>query len=155
MSDDINELLDETFDFCIEQLEEAGDEVFRLSTPIQTVLTVYNAQGIIDNGGFQYFFENDFPQTPPYSFFSDAYRRIGAECAADNIDKAARLFGFENPHLDMEKRQRFLDEISEDEANEDSLFHRLGDEICGDDSVFEKLADYIKQNIQYFRKNNN
>src|SRR5690348_960937 len=62
--------------------------------------TIYTAQGIINNGGFRYFFENDFPNHPPYSDFSDAYRQIGMTEFGDWIDRATSLFGFPDPHLD-------------------------------------------------------
>ena len=51
----------------------------------------------LNNGGFRYFFENDFPNHPPYSDFSDDYREIGVTDVADWIDAAAALFGFPDP----------------------------------------------------------
>ena len=140
MDADKEELLDKISDYCMELLEEAKNDPSKLPIPIQTVIAIYSAQGIIDNGSFQYFFESDFPQTPPYSFFSDAYRRIGAEKAARNIELAVGMFGFPDPHLQIEKRRSFLDRIMDDD---NSPFHELGDEVCGDESVWEKLADYV------------
>jgi hypothetical protein len=42
---------------------------FQLSEPLQTCWAVENAQGIIDNGGLQYFFDSDWDGNSPYSFF--------------------------------------------------------------------------------------
>src|SRR4026209_325238 len=64
-----------------------------ISHPRRVFIRVYSAQPVIDNGGFVYFFENDWPGNPPYSSFSEAYREIGATDVADWIDRAARLFG--------------------------------------------------------------
>ena len=66
------------------ELKRAGNDVTRLSEPHRTVVVIHAAQGIIDNGGLIYFFESDWPGTPPYSVFSDAYRRIGKTDAADD-----------------------------------------------------------------------
>ncbi len=55
-----------------------------------TVWAVEQAQGIIDNGGFQYFFENDWPENPSYSVFIDSFRRIGAGEAADIASRMPR-----------------------------------------------------------------
>ena len=145
MNIDKEEILEKVSGYCFEQLNKASGPS-HLKIAIQTVIAVYPAQGIIDNGSFQYFFESDFPQTPPYSFFSDAYRRIGAEQAANNIDKAVELFGFSDPHLNIEKRGVFLDQ----RMDEDCLFHQLGDQVCGDESVWEKLADYVIKNIEEY-----
>lgn len=143
---DKEEILEKVSDFCFQELDEADNDPSRLNISVQTVIAIYTAQGIIDNGGFQYFFENDFPENPAYSFFSEAYRRIGAERTANNIEKAVALFGFSDPHLNVEKRRSFLAQI----ADGDHLFHKLGDVICGDESVWEKLADYVIENKAEF-----
>ena len=44
----------------------------------ERTIVVYAAQGIIDNGGFQYLFESDFPGCPPCSLTVPAFRRNGA-----------------------------------------------------------------------------
>ena len=138
--------LDKISDYCFQKLEDVNNDTSKLNPVLQTVIAIYSAQGIIDNGGFQYFFENDFPQNPSYSFFSDSYRTIGADKAADNIDKAIQLFGFQEPHKHIEQRIQFL----EQNDNEELPFHKLGDEICGDDSIWEKLADYTMENKEVF-----
>src|SRR3954462_213387 len=73
---------------------------YQLKEPLLTVWAVEQAQGIIDNGGFQYFFENDWPENPEYSLFVDAFRRIGAAEAADCIQDAASMFPSSTPQLD-------------------------------------------------------
>jgi len=90
-------------------LSKANEDPQRLDFPFQTVVVLYSAQGVIDNGGFRYFFESNFPVKPPYSMFSQAYKQIGATKAAENIDRAVEMFGIRNPHLNCKKRNEFLD----------------------------------------------
>jgi hypothetical protein len=71
------------------------------------VAILYSEQAIIDNGGFQYLFENDLPSQLPYLKVVEAYRRIGAHEAADRPQKAVAMFPFENPHLHQEYRLKF------------------------------------------------
>ena len=59
---------------AFKRLEALGNDVTLLSVPFQTIVAVTTAQGIIDNGGLEYFFGADFPNHPPYSFFVEAYR---------------------------------------------------------------------------------
>lgn len=143
----MNDFLEKASDYAFRKLEEADGDISKLSIPLQTVVAIYTAQGIIDNGGFQYFFESDFPNNPNYKLFSLSYKRIGAESAAENIDKAVALFGFENPHLYEDKRQQYLEAL-DDEA----LFIKLGDEICGDESIWEKLNIYATSEQEAFIK---
>lgn len=107
MSED---LLDVVSDAAFAKLESVGGNPQQLSDPAQTIVVVYAAQGVMDNGGLHYFFENDWPNHPPYSFFADAYRRIGATPEADAILAAAALFDRPDPHLDDEYRVAAMDD---------------------------------------------
>jgi hypothetical protein len=49
----------------------------RLPQNVRIFLLVNGAQGIIDNGGYKYFFGQDWPGTPPYDDFANAYEAIG------------------------------------------------------------------------------
>jgi hypothetical protein len=140
-------LLDRAIEYAVRRVEEASGDVFKLPEPIQTVAVVQTAQGIIDNGGFEYFYESDFVGTPPYSFFVEVFRRIGAEAAAERIERTSRMFPFADPHLHEAKRQLWLDEVKETESHE---FVALSREACGDASVFAKLAEYVEQNRSAF-----
>jgi hypothetical protein len=118
-----------------------------LSEPLQTVLVVEAAQGIIDNGGLEYFYEADFPENPPYLMFVDAYRRIGAVAGAMCIEASARMFPFSNPHLYESKRRAWIEGVKNDESHE---FVALSRKICGDESVFAKLGEYVERNRSAF-----
>lgn len=129
------------------EVKRLGGGVFALSEAFQTVVVVETAQGMIDNGGLEYFFEADFPGKPPYSFVVEVFRRIGAQSVADCIEQAARMFPFPEPHLHEDKRQRWLYTAKDDETGK---FVRLSRRACGDESVFRKLATYVEEHRDAF-----
>ena len=102
-------------------------------------------QGMIDNGGFRYPLEGDFPFTPPYSVFSDAYRTIGADDAANRLDKAVAMFPFPHPERETEQRNQFMDGLKEDDE-----FFLLGDAVCGDETIWQLLDAYVQKNAAAF-----
>lgn len=108
----------------------------------RTFVMVYSFQGVIDNGGFQYAFERDWPGKPPYREIADAYRAIGAIELAGWLEEAAALFPFPDPHLHQEERCRYLRE-----------FCRKGDSPMGvlswqaieaSEDVFAKLVAFAR-----------
>ncbi len=129
--------------YAIAKVHEAGGDTSRLPEPVQTVAVIEMAQGIIDNGGLEYFYECDFPGKPPYSFFVEAFRRIGAESVGSCIEDSSRMFPFPEPRLQEAKRQQWLDTVIHDEAHP---FVRLSCRACGDESVFQNLAEYVERN---------
>ena len=129
---------DELIDVAFRRLRRVGNDPSRLPDLERTVVSVTTAQGIIDNGGFQYFFEMDFPNRPLYRVFTDAYRAVGATRAAERIDQAVAMFPFRAPHLSQKRRNAFMDSLGEAHA-----FFRLGDQVCGDTSVWEQLRGYV------------
>lgn len=134
-------LLERASAYAAARLHEVGGDVSRLPEPIQTVAVVETAQGLIDNGGLEYFFESDFPGCPPYSFFVETFRRIGAESVASCIDESSRMFPFADPHLHEAERRKWLDSVKRDEAHP---FFQLSRRVCGDEAVFRKLAEYVE-----------
>lgn len=139
--------LDAPYDYAVACLEAAGGVIGALPVPLQTLLLVESAQGIIDNGGLAYFYESDFPHTPPYSDFAEAYRRIGAESAALCIEASSLMFPFEDPHFFEPLRELWLERLQADQTQE---FARLNAQVCGDTTVWEKLAAYVQSNRAAF-----
>ena len=139
--------LQEFWRLAVKRLEAQGGDLAKLSEPLRTVLIVEAAQGIIDNGGLEYFYEADFPNNPPYSVFVEAYRRIGAMAGAMCIEASARMFPFAEPHLHESKRSAWIDSVKNDKSHE---FVVLSWKICGDETVFAKLADYVERNRSAF-----
>ena len=109
------------------------------------------AQGIIDNGGFGYFFENDFPDNPPYSVFWEAFRRIGASESSQCLETAADLFPAQRPELDYRMRREYLNSSREMAAGKrdemDQLSSRFVD-LGG--SAFQFLVEYIQDHPNHF-----
>ena len=137
--------LDRAAEYTYGELERLGGDPSRLDLPQQTVAILYPVQAIIGNGGFQYLFENEFPYSPPYSKFADAYRRIGADQAAERLEKAVAMFPFENPHLHQDQRLNYMETLEEE-----SEFFELGNEVCGDEKVWADLETYAKTNAASF-----
>ena len=136
-------MFDKIVDFCQRKYKKAGNDISKLSFPEQVVLAIYSAQGVIDNGGFQYFFESDFPNKPDYAVFIRAYAEIGAVREAEILETAVSMFGFPDPHLHIEKRRYFLDQLDEEAA-----FFKVEDELCGNGDIWKKLTKYACQHIE-------
>jgi hypothetical protein len=133
--------LDAARDAIFARFAAAGEDPARLPEIDQTVVAVYGAQGVIDNGGLKFFFENDWPGNPPYSLFVEAYRRVGAVGVAELLDRAIRRFPFAEPHKHQELRLDFMASLDE----EDEFF---GEAACGDPIVWERLEEYVRDNVQ-------
>lgn len=114
--------LEDAADAAFARLEERCGDVDALSPLDRTIVIVYSAQGVLDNGGLEYFFSNDWPGAPRYANFVDAYREIGAGPEADAIARAAARFPFPDPEADRDRRLEAMDEAftQELEALEES-----------------------------------
>jgi len=118
--------------------------------PRRVFAMIYSAQGTIDNGGFQYFFECDWPGRPPYTTFSDAYREIGATDVANWLDEAAAMFPFAEPHVHRSERVGYLREFC---VKGDSPMGILsGEAIDASARVFTRLAEYVRLNSEHFKR---
>src|SRR6185369_15707195 len=93
-----DELLTRTADLVFADVHRDAP-IIHLPPARQVFVRIYTAQGIIDNGSLPYFFGSDFPDTPDYSVFSDAYRAIGADDVAGWLERAVTLFPSPIPHL--------------------------------------------------------
>ena len=142
------------FDLALEHAMNAAakeKDVTKLPPPVRTLALVHAAQGVIDNGGLQYFFESDFPGEPDYALFVEAYRAIGADDAATTLERAVALFPFGAPHKHVKKRNEFLDSfLDEDEQPVNSPFQPLTAKLCGNRSVWEKLKKYVAGHLADF-----
>jgi hypothetical protein len=132
-----SEDLDHAIEVTLNALRAASGDLEALPAEMQVVLRVHSAQGVMDNGGLQYFFESNFEDTPPYSAFVDAFRTIGASKAAAKLAEAVTWFPFPEPHRDADARQKQL-----------SLF----EPDCGfwdlewkSKPVWKKLDEYVQQ----------
>lgn len=146
-----NSLLDRASAVVFDRLEAVGGDPRKLPHPLRVVTIVYSAQGIIDNGGLQYFFEADFPGKPPYTVFVEAYEAIGLHDAAALLAQAVALFPFKTPHRWVRKRNAFLNSFRDEDGRDDaSPFTVLGDRLCGDPKVWKALATFVKKHRDAF-----
>lgn len=136
--------LDAAIDGVYERLESVGGNPFDLPSVVQPIAMLYTVQAIIDNGGFQYLFENDLLDQP-YSAFVSAYRSIGAQRAAEALEKAISFFPFPDPHVDRERRMKFLETLDEDHE-----ITQLGDEVCGDETIWILMDQYVSARPEAF-----
>jgi hypothetical protein len=114
----------------------------------QVFVRIYTGQALVDNGSLPYFFSSDFPDTPDYAVFSDAYRAIGADDVAGHLDAAVELFPFPTPHLNLEARKRYIQEHCSDYKGR---MCELGDRIIAEsDRVFSLLADHVRKHPDDF-----
>lgn len=140
-------ILEEAADLAFGRLNEAKGDIWALPEALRTLVMVYSAQGIIDNGGLEYFYLRDFPGQPPYSEFAKAYARIGAHSIADCIERSSLLFGLSNPHTNEAAREAF---IRKNDGDDVRTLKQLSDQVCGDASVWAFLHAFVIKNRAEF-----
>ena len=121
-------------------LTSVDDDMSRLPESVRIFLLVDGAQGVIDNGGYRYFFEADWPGNPPYEDFADAYEAIGCIRQAADLRRVVATFPFSEPHLHKDERNAFI-EVRYDKHT--YCVPEWGNTLCGDKEVYEKLAMHI------------
>lgn len=131
---------------AFKKLDDAGGNIESLDEPYRTIVTIYAAQGVIDNGGLFYFFESDWPNNPPYSLFADAYRRIDRMEAGDAIESAASSFAIRNPERNKDFRNDFMERQFGTDDTEGEMSIEWNDCICGDEEVWNCLAAWLRKN---------
>ena len=72
------------------------------------IIIAYNAQGVISNGGFAYFFEADFP-AKTYRQVSESFFRLGLREHSVMIDQMLALFPNGEPDPDLNARVIFIE----------------------------------------------
>jgi len=125
----------------------AGDDISRLPPAVRTYLVIVSAQGVIDNGGYRYFFGSDWPEQPPYEEFVSAYRTIGCLSQAADLARVAASFPFPDPHCYEQARREFMDQRFDEDTCE---VRGWGDALCGDDEVWQRLAEFHVRHAEDF-----
>lgn len=121
----------------------------KVQEPLRFAILVVVATGVINNGGFSYFFENDWPSRVTYRQFEEAYRAIGAIKAADLLVQATAFFPFKHPEKDCDRRRAIIEaqEVGEEESPMDCLGTEMID-IGGE--VVAQLVDYCMRHGALF-----
>jgi len=130
------------------------DSIFSLPWVAQVVTIVAAVQGDTDNGGIICFFEADWPGSPPYSVFADAFRAIGADETAECIEAAATLFPFSAPHVRGDARRDYLRDrcMIGDRTDDSSPLVRLGERVIdSSDANYALLAQQVREHLNEIR----
>jgi hypothetical protein len=144
----MSDIISEGFDKSLAMLEKAKNDIDVLPDAVATFLLIHSAQGVIDNGGYRYFFESNWPSSPPYSRFIEAYRKIGCIKQGEELDRVVSTFPFDNPHLNEESRNKYIeDNLDEDEYE----VIGWGDELCGDEDVWAQLEKFYTSHAADFQ----
>lgn len=134
--------------FAKAQADAAGG-VDALPEVLATAVAVAAAQQTIDRGGgLLCFFEIDFDERDPYRLIADAYRRIGANGAAEFFERAVNLFPFEEPHLHRERRLTWLEKVRSSEEHHE--IWDISDELIESPEVWSKLMAYVEAHREVF-----
>ncbi|MCH2174217.1 MAG: DUF4375 domain-containing protein [Lentisphaeria bacterium] len=136
------DLLELVSNISYELLEEYNGHLVKLKEPYQTIAIIYNAQGIIDNGGLPYFFENDWPGQPNYDIFINAYEKIGQDDSANALREVVQTFGFDQPEKHHARRNAFIKEYYDEQECEVTCWN---DCICGNETVWAQLANWVRR----------
>lgn len=107
---------EDIIDCIFKKIIAIGFDVNRSPLTHKVFILVYSAQGIIDNGGFEYFFESPFEGSPDYQEFVEAFIQIGAIKCAEAIKKAIKLSEL-GDNSKFSKLDRILFENSEENYN--------------------------------------
>lgn len=107
----------------------------------RVVMLTWHASGIVDNGGFEYLFADDFPGDPGFRLTLAAFETLGVERALSAFREALALFPRSNPHPNPEKRMRLFKKASEAAREEiNRKFWSAG----RDKEIEKRLASYIR-----------
>jgi hypothetical protein len=129
-----------TIDTCFEAFADL-QQVDLLPPQCRDVVLVYSAWGIIENGGFEYFFEADFPGNPAFEVFTNAFRGVGLEEIASDFSDLVALFPFSEPHKHVQKREEFL---SSESASFMDAMKKLERRIAQHDNIEATLNTFLR-----------
>jgi hypothetical protein len=117
------------------------DDISVLPLELQVIVRIVSAQGVIDNGGYKYFFGADWDRQP-YEQFAEAYEAIGCVQAAADLRRVVSTFPFSEPHRRRESRREYM----RLHWDEDSCCVRgWCDALCGDATVWSNLTEYCRE----------
>ncbi len=142
--------LDRAVEGLYRELNQHDNDLSKIPGITRPIALLYMFQGMVDNGGFRYPMENDMPGQPPYSLISNSYRAIGANSAAEALDKAVSLFPFERPELDTAARNAYFDKLGDEDAFEESEFQQLSNHVCGDMTIWTRMDEYVAKHMNEF-----
>ena len=109
-----------------------------LPPPIRPIITTHSAQGVIDNGGFAYFFECDWPGLDDWNIFAEDFAAVGHDKAAVAIRAALELFPGGRPQSALKERRAHIFGAL---GGPDGKLGDLDGPICGKSAVLKRLLE--------------
>ncbi len=124
--------------------EVAEKDINLVPEPDKTLMVIYSAHGIIGNGGFRYFFENDFPGIENYNIIIKSYNNLNLNKHAEAIEKVLSLFPQGQPHKCLDERNKFMAKYFDDESKKYSPLVDWAEDIFFEDhsAVYDKAVSY-------------
>lgn len=142
-SDD-DELCHRIVDWIVERHGESLD-LSKVPDCERVVLCVWNASGVIDNGGFNCLFEGSLAGDPQYVLTAKSFETIGAEKAAVAFERVFRLFPGGKPPAETDARLKLYRAGGAAPRHEvDRLFWE------GSEAVRRHLAAFVRSNREAF-----
>jgi hypothetical protein len=137
------DLVDGTFDKIFARYKYWVD-VFEYSPVERVIMLVWQSASMIDGGGFEYLFTNEFEGDPDFHLTAEAYRIAGIDRSYEAFQAAFGLLpGGIVPH-DPQERSRLY------EAANKSAREGLNRKVWHDDRVrAKKLAQFIRTNAAH------
>ena len=123
--------------FCklVDKKEKLGEHA--LTTEEQAVFLIWHASGIIENGGFQYFFEQELDAEAVAS----AYEEIGCDKCAELLRLALSLFPSRILEAGWRERIKFVEDNHEAFGKLSSAFWKA------DKETESRLAEYVRRHV--------
>jgi hypothetical protein len=124
-------------------LDEYGEDSDSADFPEKerVVVMVWEATGIIENGGFKYLFQSLFPGDSHYKMMIEAFKSINSKAAMNALDKAFALFPGSIAPDDKAIRMSLYEAHPEEELR---LINIAFYDAIGE--ITHCLADYIVKN---------
>lgn len=134
-SDDFK-MVDRIFGRILDKKEKDGIEA--LAPEERVVLLIWHATGIIGNGGFQYFYEQELDAEA----VACAFDKIGSRKCAEMLRHSLSLFPDSLRQASWNRRIEYIKSKSE-------LFYRLSSQFWDAETDTEKkLANYVRSNFR-------
>lgn len=116
------EIFARAVDAAMTAYREAGHDIYGVPEPLRTLAVLQLSIDVVSDGGFELLFGREYPGSPPFEVFAEAWRRVGGTECAEIIECAIARFPTPEPHLaTIEERRRWIDGIEE--------MSRLGDDF--------------------------
>ena len=146
MPDTEFEFVNDTFKTLADREQQRG--VASISDIERAVLLIWHASGIIENGGFRYFFECGLPLQET----ADAYARIGVDAVASTLHRVRDLFPRRHIPDDYDERMEIVERFYDERGD---LLDQLESDFYRADALMERqLAGWIRVHKDVFATTN-